>query len=128
ADLRACESGQRRRHSGPHLPPAHRVTSDHAVLDRLVDPGDDLIQPLIERGGRLGAEDVPGLLRAGNAPQNIVFGGLSWTRRSRPQRPPGPPAAPGAAAAAHVDENETITVPEVKDRQTVRDPRPSHCA
>jgi hypothetical protein len=44
------------------------------------------------------------------------------------ERHPGPPAAPGAAAGAHADENETITVPEVKDRQIVRDPRHPHCA
>jgi len=64
----------------------------------------------------------------GNTPLNIVFERVVMDETQQDPAPAGPPAALGAATAAHADENETITAPEVKDRQIVQDPRHPHCA
>ena len=47
-----------------------------ACLDRLGDPGDDLVKHLIQRSGRLEAENPLGLVGGRNAALHIVLEGL----------------------------------------------------
>src|SRR5580658_8575167 len=48
-------------------------SSDGSGPDRRVDPGDDLVEHLIQRRARLEAEDALRLLGIGNAPLDVVL-------------------------------------------------------